>query len=268
MTTKPISFTQNGEKLRDAYYFVEGYMKGSQNDIDVDGGALSYVLTWTNCDLQNFLPYLAEKKQYNALLQLCAKEFEWKTWITDSSLELIEEGLNACPEAYKYFIYGKGPITYRNGLNKLLEQMYAYCAPHYKNGVLHYIPERHRANKEVVLTLVKHSPHFIEGIADDEDFLKQCVAANAEVLEHKTSAVRGKIVLMRELVRINPECAKYALSPITTNAGVKKGDTAEERQRKVYEWLTATGERKDMKKAGVLLAVKPSAAAPKKVHKI
>lgn len=271
MNTKHIRFDQKGLEFCQAYRFVEDYLNETDESVssDIDGKALSDILAWANYDLQAFLPYLAQKKQYKALLELCVEKFNWFTRLNDGTLELIKEGLTACPRLYERFFHSTGPMPYRDGMHEMLVDMYPHCAPHVSAGPFRYIPDKFKSDKNVVLSLVKHNPNFIKGVADcDTEFLKQCVAQNAKVLEYKTSEVRGKIVLMRELVRVNPECAKYALSPITTNAGVKKEDDDQERYVKVLNWLMATGERKDMKKAGVLVAVKPTAAAPKKVHKI
>lgn len=271
MTTKHIHFDENGLKFCEAYRFVENYINETDEAIrsDIDGKALSNILAWANYDLQAFLPYLAQKKQYKTLLELCVEKFNWHTRMNDGTLELIKESLTACPRLYERFLHDAGPRSYRDGMHEMLEQMYPHCAPHVSDGRFDYIPEMYKADKPVVLSLITRFPNFIKGVVDcDNDFLKQCVAKNAKVLEFKTSKVRGKIVLMRELARINPECAKYALSPITTNAGVKKDDNDQERYEKVLNWLTATDVRKTLKTAGVLVASKQAAAAPKKVHKI
>ena len=105
MTTKHIEFTHEGNKFRNTYRFVESYLNDSDENFDIDGEALTDILRWTDYNLQNLLPCLAEKKQYGALLYLCSHEFKWNTRITDVSLQLIKEALIAFPEGYTQFLH-------------------------------------------------------------------------------------------------------------------------------------------------------------------
>lgn len=171
---------------------------------------------------------------------------------------------------------------YPSGYIRLITHARNHCEPSYRQFVddnfeeyalkvdvkrLHgYLPAQHRNNKPLIRKLVAQSLDYAKYV--DNELLKECVKDSALILSEKSSAVRGKIVLMRQLVNINRDCAKYALSPITTQSSVKNEDSPEERERKIYQWLTATDVRKTLKTAGVLVASKQAAATPKKVHKI
>lgn len=120
---------------------------------------------------------------------------------------------------------------------------------------------------EVLMKLARAHHYNVGEHCQDFEVLKKLVAVNTRVMHNVKSEVTGRVLKMRELVAINPKCAYFASPPITVNAGVDSRDKPEVKMKKVYDWLTITGEKKLFAKE-VKIEPQQAATPPKKPFKL
>jgi hypothetical protein len=177
--------------------------------------------------------------------------------------------LKVYPAGYELVVCRAEQVLEDSEYLEMIDSNFEEYAPQLDSVSYRYLPKRHKNNTELIMKLLAKDAGYVIYVNDCD--LPQAVKVNHKCLEHKTSNVKGAINLMRKLCAANPECAAYACSPITTNAGVKREDTKEEKKRKVNAWLTGTGERKALNNAsggGVARVKTPTNQTPKAKFKI
>lgn len=259
---KKIEIKLGSQEEAKAVELIENYNNGINKHVGTTAGAIRAVTWALDYGNPDFAQYLIDNEEARAYIGLF-------NGVDYFSVKDAARLFKLYPTGYEDVVRRAQQVQEDSEYREMIDSNFEEYAPQLENVPYRYLPKRHKNNTELIMKLLAKDAGYVIYVNDCD--LPQAVKVNHKCLEHKTSNVKGAINLMRKLCAANPECAAYACSPITTNAGVKREDTKEEKKRKVNAWLTGTGERKALNNAsggGVARVKTPTNQTPKAKFKI